>query len=118
MTIVDVAWEEDLERIAEEQGLEHPDYERLQDYVSIVRRYPIVDGEQEVRDNLWKWIRDEQECFYGYHDSEEEFAEFFLDNYETEAEIPMYVVIDYTATWKKLSNTFYFSSGYVWADIY
>ena len=117
MTITDVVWEEDLKQIAKEQGLEHPDYERLQDYVSIVRQYPITDSEQEVREKLAKWIEDEQECFYGYYESEEEFVVAYLLNYETR-EIPSYIAIDLSATWNNLSDTFYFSNTYVWADIF
>lgn len=124
--MADVIWEEDLERVAEELGLEHENWGRLQSYVSLVRSYPITDGDTDsyIRENLKKWIDSEQEVYYGEHESPAEFARFYFENYDTESTIQPYLVVDWEATWdRNLRHDFHFeytadNLGYVWADIY
>lgn len=124
--MADVIWEEDLERVAEELGLEHENWGRLQSYVSLVRSYPADDSDpsEYIRENLEKWIQDEQEAFYGEHESHAEFARFYFENYDTESTIQPYLVIDWDKTWdSNLRHDFHFeyiadNLGYVWADIY
>lgn len=124
--MADVIWEEDLEKVAEELGLEHEDFTRLQRYVSLVRSYPADDSDNSdyIRENLEKWIQNEAEVYYGEHESPAEFARFYFENYDTESTIQPYLVVDWEATWERnLRHDFYFeytadNLGYVWADIY
>ena len=60
--MTDVIWTEDLEAIAEELGLEHDNWDRLQSYVSLVRTYPLPYGDthEYIRANIEKWIQWEE----------------------------------------------------------
>lgn len=123
--MADVIWEEDLERVAEELGLEHENWGRLQSYVSLVRSYPADDSDpsEYIRENLEKWIEDEAEVYYGEHESPADFARYYYDNYG-EYTIPDWIVVDWDKSWdKNLRHDFHFeyiadNLGYVWADIY
>lgn len=116
--------EELAEQLLEEEGLEHPDTERLVRYVWLVQSYPLHrQSEDYYRENLAKWVSDEQEAFYGEFLTPGEFAEFFYQNYETEWRAPEWVVVDWDATWNaNLRHDFttdYNGRGfYFWADIY
>lgn len=109
-----------LESLAEELGLEHPDYERLEIYISLVRSYPLADkGDDYYRDNLAKWISDEQESYYGEYESPADFAREFYENYWTEGRLPDWLVVDWEATWShNLRHDFTEDRGHYWADIY
>ena len=122
--MADVIWAEDLEKVADELVLSHGDFDRLQAYVSLVRSYPMGDGDTKeyIRENLKKWIDWEEESYYGEHDTPEDFARFYYDNY-SEEQIPSWIVVDWEATWdNNLRHDFYFESnatgGYVWAEVY
>lgn len=124
--MTDVIFEENLETLAEELGLEHEDYERLASYVSLVRTYPIPDGDTSdyVRENLTKWIEQEQEAYFGTFNTPEDFTRDYIENY-VEYNTPNWVVIDYEQTWNSnLRHDFHFEafgygdSGYVWSEIY
>lgn len=122
--MADVIWTEDLERIAEELGVDHPDFERLQSFVSLVRTYPCdaASPDDYIRENLEDWIAAEEESFYGEHESTAKFAEFYFENY-AEERIPNWLVVDWDATWEcNLRHDFFFESnstgGYVWAEVY
>lgn len=119
-TCYDVLWGEDLEEFAKSLGMEHPDYERLQFYVSHVRSYPVDDTIEYAKKNLAKWIEDEQECYYGTFESTAHFVKHFLRYYDTEARIPDYVKVDYDETWNHHFYGWVFEEpyGYVWADIF
>lgn len=110
---------EQLESLAEELGLQHPDYERLEIYISLVRSYPLADkGEDYYRDNLAKWISDEQESYYGEHDSDADFARYLIEGF-SEFACPNWVVIDYAETWRRnLRHDYTEDRGHYWADIY
>lgn len=116
--------EELAEQLLEEEGLEHPDTERLMRYVWLVQKYPLHTQRGDYyRENLWKWVRDEQEAFVGEFVTPAEFAEFWYENYETEWRAPEWVVIDWEATWvSNLSYDFhaeYNGRGfYFWSNIY
>lgn len=124
--MADVIWREDLERVAEELGVEHEDFDRLQSYVSLVRSYPLTEGDTDsyIRDNLEKWIGWETESYYGEHESPADFAKFYFENYDTESTIQPYLEIDWDKTWDKhLRHDFHFeytagNLGYVWAEVY
>ena len=123
--MADVIWTADLERIAEELGLEHPDFDRLQSYVTLVRTYPMDSATPDdyIRENIEKWIEWETETYYGEHESPAKFAEFYFENY-AEERIPNWLVIDWEATWdQNLRHDFYFENtaeylGHVWAEVY
>lgn len=119
-TTYDVLWGEDLKNLAESMGLQHPDYERLQFYVSHVRCYPVDESEEYARKNLAKWIADEQECYYGTFESTAAFVSHYLQYFDTWARIPDYVKVDYDATWDDYFYGWVFEEpyGYVWADIF
>jgi hypothetical protein len=114
---------EELLFLAEDLGLEHEDYDRLAGYVGLVGNY-IVDTEearlQVIKDNLAKWIQWETETYYGQHNSPEEFAKFYFENYDTESSVQPYLAIDWEKTWSaNLRHDFYFhEDGYVWAEVY
>lgn len=124
--MADVIWAEDLTKVAEELELEHEDFDRLQYYVSLVRSYPMGDGDNTdyIRENLAKWIDNEQESYYGTHESPADFAQFYFENYDTESTVKSYLVVDWEATWdRNLCYDFHFeytaeNAGYVWAEIY
>ena len=124
--MTDVIWTEDLEAVAQELGLEHENWDRLQSYVSLVRSYSMGDGDtyNYIRQNLAKWIEWETETYYGEHESPAKFAEFYFENYDTESTIQPYLEVDWQKTWdKNLRHDFYFEStaenlGYVWAEVY
>ena len=124
--MTDVIWTEDLETVAEELGLEHEDFDRLQSYVSLVRGYPLAEGDthEYIRDNLAKWIEWETETYYGEHESPADFAKFYFENYDTESTIRPYLVVDWEQTWiQNLRHDFHFeytaeNLGYVWAEVY
>ena len=108
---------QELEEIAEELGLEHEDYERLEAYVSIMFTYPTGGNPQEaIRQDLDSIIRHEEEAFLGEHNSEADFVLYYLDNY-VDYEIPGFICIDYQATWdNNLRHDFTFDNGFVWSD--
>lgn len=107
-----------LAELAEELGVEHEDFYRLAEFISLM--WVEDDSDQTLRDNLAKWAENEQDAYYGQHDSTADFAEFFYENYDTETVLPNYIVVDWEATWERnLRHDFYFNdSGYVWAEIY
>ena len=122
--MADVIWAEDLEKVADELVLSHGDFDRLQAYVSLVRSYPMGDGDTKeyIRENLKKWIDWEEESYYGQHDTPADFVMYYLDNY-VEYETPGFICIDYERTWdSNLRHDFFFEEnaigGYVWADVY
>lgn len=123
--MADAIWAEDLERIAEELGVEHEDFERLQTYVSLVRSYPIDNESPDgyIRENIEKWIEWETETYFGEHESPAKFAEFYYSDY-SETTVPSWVVIDWDATWdRNLRHDFHFENtadylGHVWAEVY
>jgi hypothetical protein len=111
---------EELEQIAEELGLEHEDYDRLAEYVSLVGSYQKPEEEDEViKDKLGKWIEWESETYYGTHESPADFVRYYYDNYG-EYDIPSWVVVDWQRTWEaNLRHDFYYSdTGHVWAEVY
>lgn len=124
--MADVIWREDLEAVAEELGLEHEDFDRLESYVSLVRSYPLTEGDTHdyIREHLEKWIQDEGEHYYGEHESPGAFAKFYFENYDTESSIATYLVVDWEETWdRSLCHDFHFERthdnlGYVWSEIY
>jgi hypothetical protein len=109
---------ERIEELAEELGVEHEDFERLAEFISLM--WVQDDSEQALRDNLAKWAESEQECYYGQHATPAEFAKYYFDNYDTHSELGHYLVIDWEATWdNNLRHDFYFNdNGYVWAEVY
>ena len=124
LTELVVLTEELAEQIMEDEALDHPDIERLVRYVWLVQSYPLArNGADYYRENLAKWIRDEQECFFGEHESQAEFARYYYENYETEWRCPEWVVVDWEATWNSyLRHSFTTEDNgrcvFVWADIY
>lgn len=115
----DVLWPEDLELLAKDMNLEHPDYDRLSTYVSIVRTYNQEDQESYARENLAKWIMEEEECYNGAHESVEEFVRWWLSDM-AQTNIPNYVAIDYWQTWIDGFDDFHYEdgAGHVWSGIY
>ena len=113
--------QEQLEEYAEQLGLEHPDYERLEEYVRLVSSLTTTDNEEDyITQNLAKWVEDEQECWYGSHASVAEFAQFYYENYDTENRIPSWIVVNWEESWyANLRHEFYYGdNGDVWAEIY
>lgn len=110
---------QELEQLAEELGLSHPDYYRLEIYISLVRSYPIKENQENYyRENLAKWIEWEQESYFGQFDSVEEFTRHHIENY-VDLRAPNWVVIDYAETWRRnLRHDFTEDRGFVWSDIY
>lgn len=114
-TILDT---EQLKELAEELGLEHPDYERLEVYISLVRSYPIASEPNYYRDNLAKWIENEQESYYGEYETAEEFTRDYVNNF-ADIRVPNWVVLDYAETWRaNLRHDFTEDRYHYWADIY
>lgn len=114
---------DDLDALLQDEGLEHDDSYRLLRYIWLVASWPYHTTLESYRDNLKKWIDDEQDAFYGTHESPAEFVRYYFDQFVTEP-MPNWVVIDYQATWDSaLRHDFHFEetddySGYVWAEIY
>jgi len=118
-----VLTEELAEQIMEEEGLTHPDIYRLVRYVWLVQSFLSRNGADYYRENLAKWISDEQESFYGEHESQAEFARYYYEIFETEWRCPEWVVIDWEATWNSyLRHDFTTEDNgrtlWVWSDIY
>jgi hypothetical protein len=109
---------QELETIAEELGLEHEDYERLETYVSMTFTYPTGGSPQEaIREDLESILRQEEEAFLGEHNSGGDFAEYWFDNFTEGNNIHDWVVVDWQATWdNNLRHDFTFEAGYVWSD--
>lgn len=109
---------QELEEIAEELGLEHEDYERLETYVSMMFTYPTGGSPQEaIRQDLDSIIRDEEEAFLGEHNSGGDFAQYWFEEFTTDHSIPDWIVVDWQATWdNNLRHDFTFEAGYVWSD--
>lgn len=124
--MADVIWTADLERIAEELGLDHPDFDRLQSYVTLVRTYPMDSATPDdyIRENLEKWIEWETQSYYGEHESPADFVRYYVENYCELGNTPNWLAIDYQHTWDSaLRHDFHFESiaenlGYVWAEVY
>lgn len=112
-----------LDTLLQEEGLQHPDSYRLLRYIWLVASGMYYKTEQDYQDNLWKWVSDEQEVYYGKHESPADFVRYYLENY-CEISKPDWLVIDCQATWDTaLRHDFYYEEtapnlGYVWADIY
>jgi hypothetical protein len=123
-TAIRALTEELAEEIMEEEGLAHPDIERLVRYVWLVQSYPLAsNGEEYYRENLAEWIRDEEEHYFGEHESTAEFARYYYENFETEWRSPEWVVVDWGATWEtSLRHDFTAEDNgrtlWVWSDIY
>lgn len=111
---------EEIQELAEELGIEHEDFERLAEYVTLVGNYTGDDEDAILRDNLEKWAEWEQESYYGTHATPAEFAKFYAENYADWDTIPNWVAVDWQQTWEgNLRHDFYFAEqGYVWAEIY
>jgi hypothetical protein len=109
---------QELETIAEELGLEHEDYERLETYVSMTFTYPTGGSPQEaIREDLESILLQEEEAFLGEHNSGGDFAEYWFDNFTEGHSIHDWVVVDWQATWdNNLRHDFTFEAGYVWSD--
>jgi hypothetical protein len=109
---------QELEEIAEELGLEHEDYERLETYVSMMFTYPTGGSAQDaIREDLDRIILQEEEAFLGNHASGGDFAEYWFDNFTEGHNIPDWIVVDWEATWdNNLRHDFTFEAGYVWSD--
>ena len=91
---------QELEEIAEELGLEHEDYERLETYVSMMFTYPTGGSPQDaIREDLDSIIRHEEEAFLGEHESGGDFAQYWLEEFTTDHSIPDWIVVDWQATW-------------------
>lgn len=111
------------EQLLEEKGLEVADLERFVRYVWLVQIYPPVKEWLEYyRDNLAKWVEDEEQSYYGQHENTAEFTRYYLDDC-VEHKTPDWVVIDYEATWNEnLRHDFTAEDNgrgvWVWADIY
>lgn len=121
-TDVIVFTEEMAEQFIEELGLSHPDVYRLVRYVWLVQKYPLSTSEDYYRDNLWKWISDEQEVFYGDHESAYAFAKHYHENYRGSC-IPYDVVVNWEETWDTYLRHDFTAEDhgrgvYVWADVY
>lgn len=118
-----VMTDELCEQLLDEQGLSHPNIERLVRYIWLVQSYPLDrNGLDYYKERLAKWVTDEEESYYGEHESEEEFTRYYLDNY-CELDFPNWVVIDYATTWgANLRHDFTTEDNgsgiWVWADIY
>jgi hypothetical protein len=119
-----VLTEELAEKLLEELGLDHPDTGRLVNYVWLVQSYPLASkGEDYYRDNLAKWVEDEQGAYFGEHDSESDFCQHYLENY-CEYSLPDWVVIDYATTWSGnlrhdfITDNSYSGGVWVWAVTY
>ena len=115
--------EELAEQLLEQQGLSVEDVERFVRYVWLVQSYPLGrNGLDYYRENLAKWVENEQESYYGEHESKEAFCEFYLENY-CQHSLPNWVVIDYAKTWyANLRHDFTTEDNgrgvWVWSDIY
>jgi hypothetical protein len=88
-----------------------------------VQSYPLgKNGVEYYRENLKKWADNEQETYYGEHESIEEFTRHYIENY-TEAEIPSWICVDYERTWgANLRHDFTAEDNghgvWIWADVY
>ena len=110
------------------QGIEHhvTDFARLSAYCSIfgylLRK---ADGELESPQEalvarLETWVANADEYIYaeGMQDGAE-FAQYYFENYETEAKIPSYICIDWNATWEnnlRHDFSYDFDLGFVFAE--
>ena len=112
-----------LDILLEDESLEHPDSYRLLRYIWLVQYYPANTNPEYYRDNLKKWVDDEQEAFYGEHESPEAFTRYYIENY-CEQPLHNWIAVDYEATWESaLRHDFHYEEiathlGYVWAEIY
>jgi hypothetical protein len=109
---------QELEEIAEELGLDHDDYERLETYVSMTFTYPTGGSPQDaIREDLELIMRQEEEAFMGNHYSGGDFAQYWFEEFTTDYSIPEWIVVDWEATWdNNLRHDFTFEAGYVWSD--
>lgn len=112
-----------LETLLEEEGLEHPDSDRLLHYIWLVTDGMYYKTEQDYRDNLVTWVSDEREHAFGHHDSEADFARYWWEGFASvnHPNFPTWLHIDWQKTWdSELRHDFYYedSTGYVWSDIY
>lgn len=114
------------EQLLEEEGLSHPDIERLVRYVWLVQSYPYNQPKDSqikyYREKLSGWVHAEEESYHGEHEDYEEFARYYLDNFMTIG-IPSWVVIDYGRTWEaNLRHDFTAEDNghgiWVWSNIY
>jgi len=120
---------EEIEQALEDQGiaLEY-DIEQLGAYIDAfgwLGNVELPDGtrrrqfaEEALADNLAKWVYNANEYLYAENiESGAAFAEYYLDNYETEFRVPSYLVVDYEATWdNNLRHDFALVNGYVFTD--
>lgn len=115
--------EELAEQLLEEEGVSVPDVERFVRYVWLVQSYPLdQNGIEYYRENLRKWADNEEESYYGEHESVEEFTRHYIESY-AEAEIHPWICIDYERTWDaSLRHTFTAEDNgrgvWIWADVY
>jgi len=111
---------EELETLAEEMNLFHPDCYRLALFISLVRAYPLAtNGAEYYRENLAKWIEQEQESYFGEYETPAHFAQEYYENYWTDGRLPNWLVVDWHATWShNLRHDFTEDLGHYWADIY
>ena len=119
-----VLTEDELSALLQDQGLEHPSEDRLLSYIWLVQTYPLNHSLKYYEDNLKKWVSDEQDSYYGEHESPADFVRYYIENYCELPNIPNWLVIDYQHTWDSaLRHDFHFEEvatnlGYVWAEIY
>jgi hypothetical protein len=109
----------ELEEIAEELGLDHDDYERLETYVSMNFTYPSGGNPQEaIMEDLDLIMRQEEEEFLGEHETGGDFARYWFEEFTTEHHsMPEWIVVDWEATWdNNLRHDFTFDNGYVWSN--
>lgn len=93
--------------------VEHDDVERLARYIN--NNYTVKDYAQLV-DEVAQYVRDEEEAYLGFYDSEADFAEQYFE--DTEQNIPSWVVVDWQRTFDySLQYDVVFESGWVWRNI-
>ena len=94
--------------------LEHDDVERLARYIDL--NYTVQDYAQLV-DDLFQYVRDEEEAYLGSYESEADFAESYFLELSGET-IPSWVVVDWQGTFDySLQYDVVFESGWVWRNI-
>jgi hypothetical protein len=95
------------------EEVEHDDVERLARYID--NNYTVHDYAQLV-DDVAQYVRDEEEAYLGFYESEADFAERYFE--DTEQDIPSWVVVDWQATFDySLRYDVVFESGWVWRNI-
>ena len=96
-------------------------YENYEDYVKMVDQYDqetvdaFINADFDIDD-----ISRLEDAYYGQYDSEEEFAENFVNEcYGLPVDMPTWIAIDWEKTWEDgLSWDYTFYNGYVFCNHY